>query len=71
MSREMKINTDGITPEMVEQSVVELEMKDFIELMTIADAGWQPDRPQKAADRWLSRLKEIAKSYGINWTGRG
>lgn len=65
----MEVN-GSVTPEKIMDSIVELEMKDFIELMTIADMGWQPNRPQTAAEKWLPRLKEIAKQYGINWTGR-
>ena len=62
--------THNMNQKIVESSIVELEMKDFIELLTIADMGWQPDRPQEAAKKWLPRISTLAKSYGLTWTGR-
>ena len=48
-----------------------VDIKDFVELMSLGDIAVQPDRPKRLDTVILEKIKVMAGKYGMNWTGRG
>lgn len=50
---------------------IKLQLKDFVEFLSMVDMALQPDFPVNKSANLLNKIKQICLKYGINWTGRG
>ena len=49
---------------------ITFQLKDLVELLSMADMALQPDFPINKSANLLNKIKQICLKYGINWTGR-